>query len=154
MPIAYRFYKMMREFWIDRLALSLLFVLGTIALAVVPIPLWIKLMVPLTSFPLLYFIYEWLARDDSIFTVDKEIPQYARNIAEILPVKAVMLGHTHRPCTIPLLPGVVYINTGTWAPITDRERPELLAQGLKNYAIVSPLDDGTGRIDVEFNSWA
>lgn len=53
-PIANRLYRMVREFWIDRLLLALLMTGGTITLAVLPIPLWIKLMVPLSSFPLLF----------------------------------------------------------------------------------------------------
>jgi len=84
-PITERFFRIIREFWIDRLAIAVLMTGGTIALALVPIPLWIKLMVPLSSFPLLYFIYEWLARGETIFSIEKRLPGYARQIAALLP---------------------------------------------------------------------
>ena len=55
-PITQRVYRIVREFWLDRLMIAGLMVGGTVALALVPIPLWIKLMVPLSSFPLLFFL--------------------------------------------------------------------------------------------------
>jgi len=31
-------------------------------------------MVPLSSFPALYFIYEWLVRGENIFTIETHLP--------------------------------------------------------------------------------
>ena len=116
-PITTRFYRIVREFWIDRLVIAVLMTLGTIILAISPIPLWIKLMVPLSSFPLLYFVYEWLAKGDTIFAVEHEVPAFARRIAELVDVRVVTFGHTHRPRVIPLEKHTSFIDTGTWAPI-------------------------------------
>jgi UDP-2,3-diacylglucosamine pyrophosphatase LpxH len=42
-PITDRVFRVMREFWLDRVMIALLMTGATIALALVPIPLWIKL---------------------------------------------------------------------------------------------------------------
>ena len=152
-PITSRFYRIVREFWLDRITLALLMLGGTITLALVSIPLWVKLMVPLSAFPLFFFIYEWLARGDSIFTVDQKIPHDARKVAEIVGVKAVIFGHTHKPCNIPLSAGISYINTGTWAPIWEGEEQKTPLPGLRNYAIVTSFWEQDRPIAVEFGSW-
>jgi UDP-2,3-diacylglucosamine pyrophosphatase LpxH len=136
-PIINKLYRMMRELWLDRVLIALFMTGGTITLALVPIPLWIKLMVPLSSFPLLYFIYEWLARGDTIFTMDTYIPERARAIAELLPVRVITFGHTHRPRQLPLRRGVTFVDTGTWAPITDQNDCQRLAPGFRNTLEVS-----------------
>ena len=130
-PITDRFFRVAREFWIDRLALALLMTLGTVMLAVADVPLWVKWMVPFSSFPLLYLGYEWLARGETIFTVEHEIPLIARAIGELLKVPIVTFGHTHLPRTIPVSKGVTFVDTGTWAPmLKERNRH---APGYWNY---------------------
>ena len=139
-PITDRFYRIVREFWIDRLVLALLMIGGTVALALSPIPLWVKLMVPLSCFPLLLFIYEQLVHGEDIFTADRQIPGYARAIADLLPVRLVTMGHTHRPVLVPLSRGVTFANTGTWASVsrwTDNHEPK----GFRNY-LQADFEDG------------
>jgi len=148
-PITNRVYRIMREFWIDRLAIALLMIGGTITLALVPIPLWIKLMVPLSSFPLLIFLYEYAARGESIFTVSEQLPEYARKVADTLPVKLVCFGHTHIPRLIPLDKGLVFVDTGAWAPVTDSRKPGQLAPGYRNYLLVMFDENG---LKTEFGS--
>ncbi len=94
-PITSKFYRILRELWIDRLLIVTGMTLGTAALALVPIPLWIKLMVPFCAFPLAFTIYEWLARGDTIFSIEHELPGFARKISQLLRVKVVTFGHTH-----------------------------------------------------------
>ena len=164
-PIVYRFYRIVREFWIDRLLISLVMIGGTITLALVPIPLWIQLMVPLACFPLVFFVYERAVHGEDVFTVDEQMPRYARSIANLLPVRLVTMGHTHRPVLVPLSRGVAFVNTGTWASVsrwTDSGEPP----GYRNYLLAdfepgrdpvvtvdsrSPIgpaeDHGTGQAD-------
>jgi hypothetical protein len=124
---------------------------GTVALALVPIPLWIKLMVPLCGFPLLFFIYEYLARGGSIFTIEKEIPEFARRIADLLPVKIVTFGHTHAPRVIPLRRDACFVDTGSWAPLFAREDHTKLAPGYRNYLVAS--FDGRNGVAFKLDSW-
>jgi hypothetical protein len=137
-PIASRMYRMLRELWLDRVIIALIMIGGTVALALVPIPLWIKLMVPLTAFPLLFLIYERLAQGESIFTIETENPRRALAIARVLPARIIVFGHTHKPRLIPLGRGVSFADTGTWAPVMDAGVGALkLAPGLRNYLQVT-----------------
>jgi UDP-2,3-diacylglucosamine pyrophosphatase LpxH len=137
LPITHRLYRVIREFWIDRLMIAALMAAGTVTLALVPIPLWVKLMVPLSAFPLLYFVYEWLARGENIFSHEKVIPENARAISRLLPVRLVTFGHTHTPRLIPLADGITFVDTGCWAPATESADPTKLRPGLRNYLIAS-----------------
>ncbi len=123
-PVVTRFFRVLRELWFDRVLVALAMVLATVWLAGSSIPLWVQLMVPLSAFPLLWFVYNHLAEGDTIFDMEKLAPQRARLIARLLPVRVVTFGHSHVPEHRPVLPGVAYANTGTWAPID--------APGLRN----------------------
>ena len=147
-PITDMFFRVMRELWIDRVLIALFLTGVTVALALVPIPLWIKLMVPLSAFPLLYFIYEKAVQGVDVFTVDQEIPKYAGRIARLLPVRLVVFGHTHKPRILPLDNGVTFVDTGTWAPIYDRSGNHV--RGYHNYLAVSFSDSGH---TVDFGCW-
>ena len=149
-PIANRAFRMFRELWIDRVMMALMMTGGTIALALVPIPLWIKLMVPLSAFPLLYLIYEQLTQGETIFTVEKVIPERARAVARTLPARVVTFGHTHIPRVIPLSRSTTFVDTGTWAPIFDPQRRDRLRPGRRNYLLVS---FHRGEASVELGSW-
>jgi len=147
-PITNRFFRMIRELWIDRLLMALLMTGGTVALALVPIPLWIKLMVPLTAFPLFYFLYEQVAQGETIFTLEKMIPEHARAVARALPARVVTFGHTHSPRLIPLSRDTTFADTGTWAPILDKHRT--LCPGRRNYLLVSFQHQ---RANIYLGSW-
>jgi UDP-2,3-diacylglucosamine pyrophosphatase LpxH len=146
-PITTRFYRIVREFWIDRLIIAVLMTSGTVALALSPIPLWIQLMVPLSSFPLLYFVYEWLAKGDTIFTIEREVPNFARRVADLVNVSVVTFGHTHRPRIIPLDHNTSFVDTGTWAPILTQGQP---TSGYRNYLVAS-FDHGEATLKLD--SW-
>lgn len=140
-PITNRLFRMMREFWIDRLVIAVLMAAGTVLLALLPIPLWIKLMVPLSTFPLVYLLYEQLARGEDIFQVEKVIPRVAGQIADLLNVPVVTFGHSHVPRLLPLAAGVSFVDTGTWAPITEGRESAELRRGYRNYLLVTYEND-------------
>jgi len=150
-PITSRFFRVVREFWIDRLLMSFLMTGGTIALALVPIPLWIKLMVPLSCFPLAYFIYEKFVQGESVFTVETKLPRFARRIADMLGVPVVTFGHTHVPRLLPLSQGVTFVDTGSWAPIVGKGKSGNLVPGYRNYLYVT--FDRSGRPVITFDCW-
>ena len=141
-PISGRLYRMIREFWIDRAIVALLMTGGTIALAVTPIPLWVKLMVPLSSFPLLYLLYESVAHGETIFHAKSAAPGYARSIAGLVPAAVITFGHSHVPEVVPLSEGHTYVNTGTWAPVTRQGEGHTLVAGLRNALVVVVPKDG------------
>ncbi len=147
-PITDRVFRIIREFWIDRLVLSLLMTGGTIALALVPIHLWIKLMVPLTCFPLVYFLYESLAQGETVFSSGHKIEAFAREIGALLRVPVVTFGHTHAPGSLTVGPGISFVDTGTWAPVTAPYPATALAPGFRNWLEV---DFSTDPPDLRFD---
>jgi UDP-2,3-diacylglucosamine pyrophosphatase LpxH len=149
-PITFQFFRLIREFWIDRVVLAMLMIVVAAGLVLARIPLWAKVMVPFSTFPLLYFVYEWLVRGDTLFTIEKEIPRYAEAISAHLPVKVVTFGHTHIPELLPLSRGVVFVNSGTWAPILRHDDRTRLAPGYRNYLLVSFFDRNAV---VKLDSW-
>jgi UDP-2,3-diacylglucosamine pyrophosphatase LpxH len=149
-PITSRLFRLVRELWLDRLAIALLMCGGTVLLALLPVPLWVKLTVPLSWFPLLYFIYEQFAAGETIFTVEQEIPERARAVARTLPAPIVTFGHTHKPRLIPLGESLTFVDTGTWAPILRRKRPNELRSGFRNFLLAAFRD---GRPTIEVGSW-
>jgi UDP-2,3-diacylglucosamine pyrophosphatase LpxH len=134
-PITARFFGIIRELWLDRVALALLLTSGTLALALAPVPLWVKLMLPLSVFPLVYFIYEEIVKGETIFTIEHTFPEVARAVGELLSVKLVTFGHTHKPRLIPLDRDLVFVDTGTWAPIMRGLDDRRLVAGYRNYLV-------------------
>ncbi len=147
-PVEDRFFRVMREFWMDRLIFFIIFIITTVTLALVPIPLWIKLMVPLTALPLLFFLYERMIHDIDIFVVDHEIPKKAKKIAEKLDTKFIIFGHTHKPRIISLDNGLTFVDTGSWAPVYDESGKKL--DGYNNFF---ELEFQDGEYVYKFGSW-
>lgn len=147
LPITTRWYRVFREFWLDRILAAALFTGATIALALSPIPLWIKLMVPISSFPLAFFIYESLVHGETVFSAADAASGYAQEIAELVDARVVTFGHTHHPHLVPLKPGVTYVNTGTWAPVWADNDPDALLPGLRN-ALTVTFDGDEPRIQL------
>ena len=88
---------------------------------------------------------------ETVFTAEKELPAYAARIARLLDVPFVVFGHTHVPTTIPLFSGATYINSGTWAPIWQRDNQERLKPGLRNVVRLSLADGEPTELSLE--SW-
>lgn len=147
-PISGRLYRIMRELWIDRVLIALGMTAGTVALALSPAPLWLKLVMPLCGLPLLYFIYEYFVQGETIFTFERRLPECARAIAALLPVQVVTFGHTHSPRIIPLDDHLMFVDTGTWAPITRGAEERTLLPGLRNYLFADFTgDEAVTRLD-------
>jgi len=147
-PITDRTFRIIREFWLDRVFLLIIFITTTITLALVPIPLWIKLVVPLAILPLVYLLYEEAVQGLNIFTIENELPQHAKKIAEILGVKLVVFGHTHKPKLLPVDNGLTFVDTGNWAPIYDIKGNKY--SGYNNYLIASFF---SGNYNYNLGSW-
>lgn len=143
-PITSRLFRLVREFWLDRLLIAAIMTMGTIALALTPAPLWVKLMVPLSTFPLIYLLYELLASGETIFSAEARLPSVALRIARLLDVPVVAMGHTHAPRLVALEAGRTFVDTGTWAPITARTG-RALKPGFRNYLILT-FEAGAPRI--------
>jgi len=149
-PITARFFGIVRELWIDRVVIVALMVVIGAVLAIVPIPLWTKLMVPLTVFPLIFLVYEEIVKGETIFAIEHRFPECARSIGELLAVRVVTFGHTHKPRVIPLDGGLTFVDTGTWAPITRQLGDDRLVPGYRNYLVA---DFSREEPSVELRCW-
>lgn len=147
-PVTTRFGKIVREFWIDRVLLSASLTGATVALALSPAALWVKLVVPLLAFPLFWFLYGWLVGNQNALTTDHAIHENARRIARLVDAPVIVFGHTHGSELVPLGRGLSYANSGTWAPSWDaagRATP-----GRQTFVSVRA---SAGRCDAEVGSW-
>lgn len=144
-PILNRMYRLIRELWIDRALIAVAMTTTTVGIWASPAPLLAKILVPLSTFPLLYFLYEMLAEGETIFTIEKTLPKLARVISRILPARVVTFGHTHKPRQIPLSREATFVDTGTWAPVLFPESPDRLVPGLRTFLEVA-FEQGEPRI--------
>lgn len=147
-PVTDSLFRLARELWIDRVLIAMTMTAATVVLALTGIPLWVKLMVPLTAFPLLFLTYEALAQE-SIFAYAEKMPGRARQITRITGCPVVTFGHSHRPMLVPLARGATFVNSGTWAPSWDEDG--LLEPGGWHYVRVDV--EPTGEIDVRLESF-
>jgi UDP-2,3-diacylglucosamine pyrophosphatase LpxH len=149
-PVAAKLMHLLHELWLDRVAVAVLLVLGTVALALTHVPLWLKIMGPLTGLQAMVLVYGLVLRGDAIFIMEREVPRHAAAIARRLPVKVVSFGHTHLPQVLPLARGVTYVNSGTWAPMAPVSDPARLRPGFRNYVVV---EFTAGEATVHLDSW-
>ena len=143
-PITNRIYKMVREFWLDRFALATAMIAISLTLFASGADLWLKLIIPLLVFPLTWFVYQWIAGNENVLTTEYRAQTFAHSIAQMLPVRAVVFGHTHVPGLMPLSRETSFANSGTWAPIWDR-RGLGPAPGLRNFVHVRVTERGRAR---------
>ena len=127
-PAEDRLGRVLREFWVDRIALSAL----TVALAAVFFAFARgPLMVGAAIAPALFVTYELSVPKLGLETVWRRVQSAARRVARVHRARAVIFGHTHRPEGV-WADGVFYGNTGSWSaayedlectrPLTE-ERP-------------------------------
>lgn len=147
-PVTTRFGKIVREFWIDRVLLSASLTGATVALALSPAALWVKLVVPLLAFPLFWFLYGWFVGNQNALTTGYRTLENARRIAELVDTPVIVFGHTHDSELVPLGRGLTYANSGTWAPSWDASgRP---TPGRETFVSVRAC---AGRCNANVGSW-
>lgn len=147
-PVTTRFGKIVREFWIDRVLLSASLTGATVALALSPAALWVKLVVPLLAFPLFWFLYGWLVGNQNALTTGYATHKNARHIARLVEAPVIVFGHTHGSELVPLGRGLTYANSGTWAPSWDAAGNP--SPGRQTFVAVTAKG---ARIEAEVGSW-
>lgn len=113
-PVSDRPYAILRELWLDRVALVTLALLVIFAMTLLT-PAWATVLVAALLAAGLA-TYERLAPDNDLDAYQSGLAGQAARIAEITGDEVVVLGHTHRPRRLALSSGGTLINTGSWAP--------------------------------------
>lgn len=110
-PAEDRLGTVIREFWVDRVALgALTLILGLVFLLAAHGPLVAGAAVA----PLLFVGYELSIPKPPLDEVWQRVQRAARRVARAHKARAVVLGHTHKPAGV-WEAGVFYGNTGSWS---------------------------------------
>ena len=117
----------LRELWVDRVAMTLagLFIAGVVAAAAGLRAALIAAGVEIA----LFVLYEIVTPKPDIRTYDSAPPSVLR-LLDIHGVRAICMGHTHRPFAR-FLPEGLYANSGSWCPAFEDQlctRPVLEAR--------------------------
>jgi UDP-2,3-diacylglucosamine pyrophosphatase LpxH len=149
-PAEDRLRTVIREFWVDRVALlGLTVVLGLVFFLATHGPL----MAGAALAPVLFVTYELSVPKPPLDAVWRRVQRAARRVARVHHARAVVLGHTHQPAG-EWVDGVFYGNTGSWSPAfkdlectvpMDEQRPVvwLISDGTRSSS--SPLRGGLMR---------
>ncbi len=146
-PVTERFSWILRELWLDRLAITVGTALGIALLALTGVSWWIALTAPLAVAVLIQGFIRVRMRGTLSTGVYKDNPEWAGRIVDLLDVPLVTFGHTHEPEQVELPGGATFVDTGAWAPIPDPADPDRLAPGYRN---VLRADVGDGEAEVDF----
>lgn len=146
-PVTERFSWILRELWLDRLAVVVGTAIGVAVLAVIGVPWWGAVAAPLLTAALTQQMIQHRLGGTISNRAYKKNPEWARRIAALLDVPLVTFGHTHEPGRIALPGGATFVDTGAWAPIPDSADPTQLASGFRN---VLRADFGGGAPDIAF----
>ncbi len=111
-PAEDRLRTVIREFWVDRIALlGLTVVLGLFFFLLAHGPF----MAGAAVAPALFITYELSVPKPPLDETWRRVQRAGRRVARVYKARAVVFGHTHRPAG-EWVDGVFYGNTGTWSP--------------------------------------
>lgn len=144
-PVTGRFFGILRSVFLDLLAAI------TASTLLVMLLLMFGWMSPAYVVPLAVLlglgIYAWMK---SVRVVDpcSALRRRAGRIAELLPTRFVVMGHTHVPLTESLGEGVTYVNLGGWA-VDDLDAE--VAPAPCTHLVIRDVD---GRFEAELRRWS
>ncbi len=111
-PAEDRLRTVVREFWVDRVAmLGLTVILALVFFLAAHGPL----MAGAALAPALFLTYELSVPKPPLDAVWRRVQRAARRVARVHHARAVVFGHTHQPAG-EWVDGVFYGNTGSWSP--------------------------------------
>ena len=145
-PVTERFSWIIRELWLDRLAVVLGTGIGVAVLVLIGVPWWGAITAPLLAALVTQRVIQHRLGATISNRAYKQNPEWARRIAGLLDVPLVTFGHTHEPDRVDLAGGATFVDTGAWAPIPDPADPSRLAPGFRN-VLRADLGDGPARIE-------
>ncbi len=137
-PAEDRLRTVIREFWVDRVALvGLTVVLALVFFLAAHGPL----MAGAALAPALFVTYELSVPKPPLDETWRRVQRAGRRVARLYRARAVIFGHTHHPMG-EWIDGVFYGNTGTWSPaFKDLECTQPIAE---SRPVVWLVSDGTG----------
>ncbi len=163
-PVTESLSKILASVLIDKLALALasLLVLATVV-TIAPRQLWSWSTVAAVVATWVLTHRYLSARRRRMFgeTLDNNatLVDRASQLAGLVPVAFVVMGHTHTPARIPIGSGVAgsgeaeYINVGSWHEAEGREGAPAAHRAARTHLVIHPAGAGAGRPVAEFLAW-
>jgi UDP-2,3-diacylglucosamine pyrophosphatase LpxH len=146
-PAEDRLRRVIREFWLDRVAFSALSILSVAAFLVFAHG---PLLLGAVVVPALFLAYELSIPKEPMDATWARVQRAARRVARVHKARAVVLSHTHHPAGA-WEDGVFYGNTGTWSSAyKDLECTQLLHE---ERPIVWLKSDASGELSGGLVSW-
>jgi len=110
-PVTARISSILRSVFLDVILSTIGLALIIIVLAVFDIgPFW---LIPLVGTVGAVGIAIWI-KISRVFDPREAVKQSARRVAELLPARFIVMGHTHEPVMEPIGENTTYINLGNW----------------------------------------
>jgi predicted phosphodiesterase len=137
-PVTSGFWPILRSVFLDMLAAM------TGSVLLLAMVLMFELLPPVYVAPLAVLlglgIYVWM-KASRVFDPATALRRGAARVAQLMPARFVVMGHTHAPVMEPIADGVTYINLGGWAS------DEVYAQGAVppppcTHLVIRHLEDG------------
>lgn len=110
-PVTGRFFSIFRNVFLDGLAAGVV-AFGVFGLlAVIHVLPWMWLPPVLIALAVSIVVYAKLSR---VLEPHHALRLGAKRLAELMPARYVVMGHTHKPTMEALTPGTTYVNLGNW----------------------------------------
>jgi len=148
-PITGRPYHVLRELWLDRVALGgAIALVALLGLLLLPWP-WDLALTALSA--VAFWVYERHAPASDIMGYEERLDEVALAIHELTGAQLVLLGHTHNALDRALPGGVRLVNTGSWAPAYLD--PECTRRAATLHTFVRIVADGGGIRSADLLAW-
>jgi hypothetical protein len=113
-PVTRGGFSVLRSMFLDRVALfPVVFLLSLVALLALPVS-WALGTISLALLSVFVFVLVTGRQRIADLNPAIEMRAAARRIAEILPTRFVVMGHTHRPTLLDVSETSTYVNLGNW----------------------------------------
>jgi UDP-2,3-diacylglucosamine pyrophosphatase LpxH len=144
-PVTGRFFAILRSVFLDLMGAI------TVLSLLVAVLLLFKLLNPVYVAPVAVLlgagIYVWM-KSSRVLDPSTALRRRAGRIAELLPTRFVVMGHTHRALTESIAEDVTYVNLGGWA-VDDLDH-EQVAPAAYTHLVIQASGD---RLQAELRRW-
>lgn len=112
-PVTRSLFMLASTYFIDRIILITLSVIGMILFAVYLHSHW-KIVTPIITLITVYLLNKVFNKIRFNAPNNIKLRLAAQKVNNLMPAKIITFGHTHTPEVVPLNNGATYINTGSW----------------------------------------
>lgn len=121
-PVTGRLLSIFRTVFLDGLALGLCSAIVVTVLGLSGVVSWLSMPILLAVISAVMFVYMTRSK---VIEPHAALRRGASKLAELMPARYVVMGHTHKPVMEPLSPTSTYVNLGNWTvDLLDDHAPQ------------------------------